>query len=298
MAKKYTSLGQMAKAGDFVELTKKLKEYKEAGDKFFNDLTEKTSEKTWSELDKLLYLSFSYARKPEPVVEEQEEQEDSMLSGMMAALGAAMPKPAVVHDDFKVDERPFEYADGFIDFLKYALEIGANPNARMEGSITSFLKSCELNDPMAVSILLDNKTTPVDINYGDGKGNRALYYAVMANADQTIEYLVKDRGVDIDFKYILSDNKTVFHYACGHCKVKSLDTLMKLGANPTIKDEYENLPADTMPVFDADNEDCINYSTADGEVWDQNYEKVAAYTAEFVKLQATKTPAKKFKTSF
>lgn len=168
-----------------------------------------------------------------------------------------------------------EGAEELIDVL---LEYGANPNASFNNSVTPFMLACEMPNILLAKKMLDNKLNPAQLEQGDGNGNRPLLYATLAEATDVMEYLVKECKVNLDFQYVLSNQQTVFHYACGQAKEKSIDKLIELGANPLIRDNFENFPAELIPAYDEDLHEEGEISEEDLALWDKLFEKMKVYS--------------------
>lgn len=191
----------------------------------------------------------------------------------------ALPKHILkLNEDDEPTTELCEYAKEAIDTILY---YGADPNASFNNSITPFMKACEINNSILVKKLLENPNKPANIALADGHGNRPLFYATMAEATEVMDYLVKECNVNVNFQSVLSQQQTVFHYACGHAKEKSIDKLIELGANPCMRDNYENLPAELIPSYDEDIHEEGEISEEDLALWDSLFEKMKVYTKSF-----------------
>lgn len=241
--KKYKSAGAALTKQDFKAFIDYLKEAEMSGDmKDFQLMPDGLP----SELDKLLFALPNYILK--------KNEEDEKTTELC------------------------EYGKEAIDTLLY---YGADPNANFKNSITPFMKACEVNNAVLIKKLIDNPIKPANIALADGQGNRPFFYATMAEATNVMDHLAKDCQVNINFQYILSQQQTVFHYACGHAKEKSIDKLIELGANPCMRDNYENLPAELIPTYDEDIHEEGEISDEDIELWDKLFEKMQVYTKTF-----------------
>jgi hypothetical protein len=251
----YKSTGQMLKASDFDALIQDFAVMKEKGQ--FKAFTERTTKKPISELDDLLFNLPQYAVKYEKVpVEGEEDETKKVMTGEL--------HPRVM------------------EFLKLCLQDGANPNARMKNGENAYLKACEINNTEILEYLINNPYTPADLTHSDGMGNNGLFFATMAESEPVLEYLVKNKNFDINEKNFFSDDQTVFHYACGHGKEKSIDKLIELGANPTLKDAYGNLPLDMMLIaYDEETREEYEDDPKELAKWDLLYAKVAKITEDY-----------------
>lgn len=252
----YKSTGQMLKASDFDALIHDFAVMKEKGD--FKAFANGTSKNPISELDDLLFNLPQFAIKYEEVPDPEGEPGDT--------------KKVITN----------ELHPRALEFVALCLENGANPNARMKNGENAYLKSCEIPNAEILDLLINNNRTPADLTHSDGMGNNGLFYATMAESVEVLEYLVKQAKLDINEKNFFSDDQTVFHYACGHGKEKSIDKLMELGANPTLKDAYGNLPMDMMLIA-CDEETREEYEDDPKELlkWDTLYAKVAKITEDY-----------------
>lgn len=151
-----------------------------------------------------------------------------------------------------------------LEVIDKIIELGAAPNAIFKSGITPFMQACKYANKEYVEHFL--KLSKVDYNTGDGRGARPLYYAMMGENLEVLDYLVNDLEVNINQKMILLDGKTVFHSACMEMKENSIMKLMELGARPDIYDDNENLPCQLIPSFD---EDLYDESEKDNEYYDK-----------------------------
>lgn len=193
---------------------------------------------------------------------------------------------------FKVDEddnKTVEYHEGALELIQILLDNGANPNAVFNNGMTPFMKACELSKNDIVKQYLANESNPARINQGDGKGNMPLFYATMAEATDVMETLVNEYKDNVDHRSILTYQQTVFHYACGHAKEKSIDKLIELKANPLLRDTYEQLPAQLIPEFDEDLHDIKDFTQEEIDKWDNLFKKMEIYTKNY----KNKEPARK-----
>lgn len=144
------------------------------------------------------------------------------------------------------------------------IELGADPKAIFKSGVTPFMQACQYANKEYVEHFFN--VAKVDYNIGDGRGARPLYYAMMGENIEVLDYLVKDLGVNINQKMILLDGKTVFHSACMEMKENSIMKLMELEARPDIYDDNENLPCQLIPSFD---DELYEESEKDNEYYDK-----------------------------
>ncbi len=251
--KQYKSTGAMLKAGDFEALIKDLQEMKENGT--FKDFSKRTEQDPISQLDDLLFFFPQYSVKYE------KDQ-----SGEMKMTKEVLP--------------------GALEALDFMLKNGADPNAYMKNGENTYLKACELPTPEILKALINNPHQPIDLTHRDGLGNNAIFYAVMAEATDTLDYLVKECGQNVNAKNFLSNDQTVLHYACGHGKEKSFDKLIELNANPTSKDLYGCEPFEMiLPAYDEETIDEYNLNdpedVAELAKWKKFYDKVVIITEDY-----------------
>jgi len=247
--KHYKSLGQMLKAGDFESLLDDLQAMKKSGE--LKNFSKTTSQNPISEFDDLLFFFPQYAVK---TIKNKD--------GTIEKTGELYPKA--------------------MDFLKFCLENGANPNAYMKNGENTYLKACEINNTEILDYLINNPYNPIDLTHADGMGNTGLFYATMAEAIDILDYLVKKCNFNVNEKNFLSNNQTVLHYACGHGKEKSFDKLIELGANPTLKDNYGFEPVDMiLPAYDEEVREEYANNPEELIFWDRFYQKVKYVTEKY-----------------
>ena len=172
-----------------------------------------------------------------------------------------------------------------IDLL---VAIGADPLAIHKSGITMFMQACQYSNKNFVEHIC--KIADIDITIGDGRSQRPLYYAVIGEKTEIIDFLVKDLNASIDFKMILMDNKTVFHCACLEMKEKSICKLMELNARPDIYDNHENLPAELIPNFDSELYDEAEKDVEFYDRCDNIFNILQQYYTEYKEKKLIKKP--------
>jgi hypothetical protein len=253
--KTYKSLGAMLKAGDFTTLLENLEQMKQSEE--LKSFAKTTTQNPISEFDDLLFFFPQYSVK-----QEKNEKGEMILTN--------------------------EILPGAMDFLKFALENGANPNAYMRNGENTFLKACEVPNAEIVGYLVNNPFIKLDLTHTNGVGHNGLMYATLAQSTDVIEYLVKECDFNVNNKIFLSHNQTVLHYACGNGKEQSFDKLIELGANPTIKDSFGYQPYE-MILGAYDEESIEEYDPKDPEdmaelaTWKKLYDKVVSVTENYRK---------------
>lgn len=154
-----------------------------------------------------------------------------------------------------------------IDIIKLLIQYGANIHCSDKNGITPLMFSASANDIEAMKVLIEAGS---EIDRGDGASNRVLYHAVMGEAEDAIEYIVKDLGVDMNKPHPLT-TETVLHNACYEAKEKSVYKLMELGVDPTIETEDGDLAGEFIP---------------DGDDWNEMFEKMQEYVDNYKANQA------------
>ena len=267
----YDSIGEMLKHQDFKTLLSKLIQYQN-DEADLEVLTIAVPGAPISELNKLLFSLPNYALKK--ITPEEEE---------------AGQKPSK------------ELCEGVLEVVDQILKMGADPNLTHANGVTSFHTACQINNPAIAQALLDNPYTvynieqdikesrKADLNKGDGQGKRGFMYAVLADATDTMEFLALERGYDINERVFLLDNRTAFHYACGLEKEVVIDKLMELGADPTVLDNFAEMPEQRVPAFDPEIHMEDEFSQEELAKWDELYEKVGNYRKKY---QQTKSKPK------
>ena len=173
-----------------------------------------------------------------------------------------------------------------LDVIDYIIALGTDVNTIFKSGITVFMQACQYSNKELLEHLM--KVSDINLDQGDGRGARPLFYAVMGENVDVIEFLVKEKNVNMDQKMILLEGKTVFHNACMEMKEKSILKLMELGARPDIYDDYENLPCELIPTFD---EEIYSEEDKDEEFFakcDQVFEITQAYYKEYKKEKQKK----------
>jgi hypothetical protein len=166
-----------------------------------------------------------------------------------------------------------------LDVVDYIIALGTDANTIFKSGITVFMQACQYSNKELLEHLM--KVADINLDQGDGRGARPLFYAVMGENVDVIEFLVTEKNANMNQKMILLEGKTVFHTACMEMKEKSILKLMELGARPDIYDDYENLPCELIPTFD---EEIYSEEDKDEEFFakcDQVFEITQAYYKEY-----------------
>lgn len=311
-------LGQMAKNGNYEDLYNKLVVYEKNAHEEIDtsDLAILTDKRgLYSELEALLFHMMRFAKKPVPKKEKEEEESNNqsanILNNILTSLGGnsnVAVVPSKSEEDTKVELAPY-----FLEVVDFILRNGANPNTPVINGITPFMIACTINNADVMKKMVENPytyldlntfenvTQKADVNKGDGRGNRPLYYATMTQATEVMDVLVNKYNVNINEQFFLGENKTVFHHLCQNFgdniiveadgltfkqgfnidKNKALDKLIELQADPTILDNYENMPEQLVPTFDEEIHSEGDVSPEDLKIWDDAYEKVGNYRKNY-----------------
>lgn len=177
------------------------------------------------------------------------EKDERYLKGLLDTSNGPSELEGLLYfiPQYSLDENK-KLKEKVIECFDKIIELGADPNTVFKSGITSFMQACQYSTKEYVEHFY-NKAN-VNSNIGDGRGAKPLYYAMMGENLEVLDYLIKDVGMDIDYKMILLDGKTVFHSACMELKENSILKLMELGARPDIYDDNENYPCQLIPSFD------------------------------------------------
>jgi ankyrin repeat protein len=178
---------------------------------------------------------------------------------------------------------PVEFLPDALKVAELLLKLGANPNQALKNGISPYLLSAKINNPDLLKLFLDNPYQPANLDAGDGRGWRSLHYAAMAQANLVVDELVNERKMDINRKYILSENKTIFHLLCANVKIKSIEQFMQLGANPTLQDNFQNLPEHQVPVYNPKKHEKDQFTPEEMALWEVTYQAVENYRVEYEK---------------
>ena len=292
--KTYSSLGEMVKKGDFKKLQETLISFKETED---IEILKSNKSNHVNELDLLLFhmIRFSDAKIFEPKKDDEEETpEISFGLGANMNMGTGNTPPIFVEEQ-RINPlleklEPVVLPNNFIETFELLLSLGANPNTPIKNGITPFIFACSVNNkelaqkmienPYEEYILHSHEYIPLkaDIQIADSKGNGPLYYATMNGALDTLEYLVKDLGMDINTKNFLETDRTLLHIVCSNMPIFSrldqdgfawefigmdaielnkeiLDKLLDLGADITLEDANNDHPFDLIPTFEPEDTD-------------------------------------------
>lgn len=181
-----------------------------------------------------------------------------------------------------------EIKENVLESVNKIIELGCDSNAIFKSGITPFMQACQYASKEYVEHYYN--ISNIDCNKGDGRGARPLYYAMMGENLEVLDYLVKDLNVNINQKMILLDGKTVFHSACMEMKEKSILKLIELGSRPDIYDDTENLPCQLIPSF---NEELYEESEKDKDYY-ENCDKIFNVLKLHLKEYKENKKSKKF----
>lgn len=298
--KQYSSLGAMVAKKDFEALFEKLKQY-ENDDEDKKTLLSLAKDSNFTIADELLYSIPRFAVKDKEVVE---EEEDSMAS-MFGGGGVTIEKPVV---------EEAELCPYLLESVDLLLKLGANPNATIINGITATILSATVNNPELLKTLINNPHEFQDYDTGkfinlrgdvtaqDNKGHDLLYYAAISNSLTTLEYLVKEQGLDMNRQMFFYENKTLLHLLCQGLNESptlsisgydfeldvvphtqpAIEKLIELGVNATLVDNYGNLAEMDVP-YESDEE---NYKEEEmPEETKNNWEEVFQLVGNHRKYQ-------------
>lgn len=186
---------------------------------------------------------------------------------------------------FSLDENK-TLKEKVLECVDKIIDLGADPKATFKSGITPFMQACEFSNKDYVEHYY--KVADIDCNVGDGRGARPLYYAMMGENLEVLDYLVKDLNVNVNHRMILLQGKTVFHSACMEVKEKSILKLMELGARPDIYDDQEELPCNKIPYFDDEINDADDKDEEYYDKCDRLFEILKLHYKEFEKDKKNK----------
>lgn len=293
--KEYNSLGQMMAKGDFETALEKLNQYEQDKEEMdaLNGPAYRGS--NFSILDEMLFNLPRYiVKKP--------EEEDTSGNNLLASLGAGAPIKAPEIVTAELDPNGLLVADKL-------MALGANPNATVYNGVSAMLIAATVNNPELLKRLIDNPFETMDldngkmlnqrgdINTADGRGQDLLFYAAMSNALDNMEFLVTELGLDMDKQYMFEHNKTLMHLLCMHLneihtltpkgyeleldviphKEPAIRKLIEMGVNPTIEDDYENIPEMLVPSTNDSPHNIEQIPEDTIKNWDKIYEDVGNY---------------------
>ena len=133
---------------------------------------------------------------------------------------------------------------GALESVKVLIETGdASIDIRDDNGFSPILMACSSNKPDVVDFLLKKGANISDVSVD---GMTALIVAAISDADQVIEYLINKAGIDINEMSL--DGRTALHMAAiGNeetTSAKAIETLISLGADPTIKEAMSDAYAE------------------------------------------------------
>lgn len=255
--KKYTSLGQMIKKGDYVTLMETVSNFDE---KEIKNLLSTSEENPVSQLNQALFFVPDYCYKLD---EEGEKTKD-------------------LHE-------------GVFEFLTWAINKGADPQACLKYNNSCFLKSAELPTKDIIEFFVDS-LPKLDIHQQDGRGKDVLMNSVANQSEEVLDYLLSTNLFDVNKSYLFLDNKTVLHIACANANETIIDKLLKSGADLTKMDSYENKPAEMIPdPNDPEFEPDEDVTEEKVESWNILFERLSKLTLEKMEEKKSK---KTYRTSF
>lgn len=137
----------------------------------------------------------------------------------------------------EIDRLLLSYSDsGKIDYVKYLLDHGANPNVKDEYGVTPLMYASQFGSFELVNLLLTNNADP---NVAPYDGNTALVASVRAGNDSIAELLIKyNANVNVSNNLGL----TPLHYSAWYGMPYMTDVLLYYGAKINSQDIYGNTP--------------------------------------------------------
>lgn len=261
---KYKSIGQMILKHDFEAVYEELCELIKTNE--IEKLQKPRENSVFSELDEILFALLDYAVKKAP----KSEIIDIEYTGEL------YPKAKEV--------------------VKMLLDLNANPNAIYDDAETPFLKTARTNSIELLELMINHETNPANKNAQDGENKNGIYYAIMNNADQSLDFLIKKCGLNPNEKNFLIYNQTPVFYACKYGAEKCFDVLISENVSLNIYDLNGRRPVDTMLLaYDESSIQNVEPSEEEQKFWKNFMGKVTNKTKE----QEFNNPIKnKYKTSF
>lgn len=247
--KKYKSLGEMIKNGDYVSLLEKLKVMNE---KEFKSITITSEENPISQLDSLIFFIPDYVYKKTP-------------EGVNTS----------------------EKYSGLFEFFKWSIEKGANPDSSIKYGVSCFLKSCSLPDSELVEFIIENNSF-TNLKQQDGRGKDGLMYSVENNSESVFDFLINTNEFDINKKYIFLNNKTILHSACVTANEPMIDKIISIGGDLTVIDDYENTPCEMIPTETEHHLDAQDLTAEKIIQWEDLYKRLSDKTIEQKEAKKTK----------
>lgn len=151
-------------------------------------------------------------------------------------------------DNFKMTPLMYACNSGSFNCATLLIMKGANPDCTgSRGNKPIHLASADGN--IEIVKLLISKS--VDIKATNEDGRQPIHFASQYGNDDVVCFLIWNKvNVNATDKF----GKTPLHYACKWGKIKTVKLLLKLNANPLIRDNEDNFPKDLIPEWSADIE--------------------------------------------
>jgi hypothetical protein len=202
---------------------------------------------------------------------------------------------------FALDEKTKELKPYVKECIELLVSLGGLPllefkNGPYGKSNTNMVReSAKLPNPELLKVLFDLKLWEKIEETNTVSGFDLLHAAVNANSPTVIEYLVKEKGFDVNKKYFFSNNSTLIFFAIGRGLEEAYDKLVELGADIQVKNGEDFYPIDFLETKSENFEEMYAEEPEEKE----KHEKFSARVMEhFDKTAKVVTPKKKLRTAF
>ncbi len=244
--------GEMLKMRQFKELVSELSDLKTHAPEAFKKYTQEKDNGDFSDFTMLFYYLPQYSAKlieldiTQRTKEELKEvQEDGMTkykdeNGNHYTLDINGSIDEVVQNNPVKKPSKTDIEDGVKELFDFLLENGAEVDIyfKKEHGKNALFKACEDSVPEYINML--EKSGKIDLFIQDGAGRDALFYASAQERLDIMDFLVKEKGFDVNREMIMEDNKTLLHMICYNAMDDELfpviDKLLELGASLKAED--------------------------------------------------------------
>jgi hypothetical protein len=113
-------------------------------------------------------------------------------------------------------------------------------------SVDNFLQAIKGGDVDSLRIILRDHPEYLEekLGFAENRNGFALNAAAYFDQPQVIEFLVEEIGVDINRQEGVGNKWAPLHHACDNDAYHAAETLLQLGANPSLKNESGATPYD------------------------------------------------------
>ncbi len=244
--------GEMLKNKMFNELVSELSDLKQHAPEVFKKYSDPKEDGAFSDLTMLFYYLPQYSSKMiqlDITQRPREELEEFEHEGVKAFRD-------INHNYYTVDandaidvveqknpvfiKSKTELADGVKELFNFLVDNDAQVEIYFSNEYgkNALFKACEDATPSYIEMLLN--TGKINLFVEDGAGRDALYYAAAQERLDIMDYLVNEKGFDVNKQMLLEDNQTLLHMVCKNAMddevFSVIDKLIEMKADLTLED--------------------------------------------------------------